>query len=1258
MSTAAASTLFPDAASVDPMLNLAAKRKQENIAEVRSYGKSLFEAKQNAFDEAELAAFKNLVGPKAQAAIVDEITRLESLINDPSIRPDLKEKFKAQIEEQKRDLFISSVLPDYVEGTAVRNPDRTRLNKAKAQIATTIKNSSLDLMKLFSGMGEMVGDTTKWEYLSDISRAKTRELKAEQRSLPQTLSSYKDINTNDSWSAIQDTGTYVGNLIAGTVPQLAVLVATGGAVGLAGLTGVAGFAASTALASPMYIGKFYANQPEDKKNAPLASALGLSATVFDKLGLEGMVGGNLFTMAGKEAALKELSKRMTMPEAKKLLEESTKRELVSLTELGSKFANQQYRSAEAALRGIASVEGKGLGEAFTESAQQYAEMMATRGVWNTDIQYEKDFWNNIIDAAVGGKVMGVSLGSSFAALDAMQWHSAANSQEEFKGMLSEAQLARQQPEMLKEVVTRDGEIVRLDKSIDDVLFDESKATDFKTDDTFKSNKAVDLPETKGTWDTIKSLITRPSQLMGNGQLSHQIAPKLFNDKGQFKPYRAMLKAVVGGHGILSGDHYARYKQKTIGSLNSLLPNADDLSTALGKSKLETEAMIQDAYNNYWSKNEWSGNKILDDFVRDADNLRQALSDMTNDSFFDNLSSIFEASQIDPDIIVANKERLINKLIFTGVTRREANKTIDQLVGKNPTLVENAKNFLSQKGIIKDPELADLFKSSFFSNLGNLKQHTVSKVANDKYFGKDGQKLVQLLQKAKENGEFDSDEEFKHVSTQVKAFYLIANGNYKEIDNELYRGVVAWGTTMAMLSSLGKAAFSSLPESVAAILGTRGDKVTGQLYDNVRNLFTEIRNDLNKGTSWALSTRGISYMRNSPAFRMNEELEALQKEMDNLATSDPKTSNTKEYKKLEDKVNNLIYRTTGRKLLDVLGYSDSGYATQTKYEYADHRHREAMNTMAHLIGLRALTDSTRISALSAAADTVMGKLNNLRNIPAVERETRFNTAKGLTVQQAYDLKDLVEYGIDVNRTLYVMDNLHNTGNDSNIFGRNHKEMIDDKGNIHPDYQAFVDNIYTGISNFVDSKVVNPQVHNLPRFYHDPRLRLITAMTRFMATAHSTLLPTLYKQYIKDGNVGMRYQAFAVVMGMILASMIGNAIKDELAYEDGKNPYIKGYKKEIQRNIYGSGLLGQYERVVDTLSPLYPENKPSPFKDPFKWSIETAKDNSPAINWASKPISAAYNLSQDKVPEAVKQLVRAAPVVGSFPIVSDVASSKFK
>jgi hypothetical protein len=145
----------------------------------------------------------------------------------------------------------------------------------------------------------------------------------------------------------------------------------------------------------------------------------------------------------------------------------------------------------------------------------------------------------------------------------------------------------------------------------------------------------------------------------------------------------------------------------------------------------------------------------------------------------------------------------------------------------------------------------------------------------------------------------------------------------------------------------------------------------------------------------------------------------------------------------------------------------------------------------------------------------------------------------------------------------------------------------------------------------------------------------------------VLPNLYKNYIKDGSAAMRYQAFAVIFSALLFAAMADALKDELAYKDAINPFIKGDMAKAQRTVYSAGLLGKGETAVSMFSPIYPERK-----DPTLW--DRAKDVSPVLSWTDRAVRGVYNVTSPdgKTETGTRQIFKSLPLVGSYPRLQEV------
>ena len=141
------------------------------------------------------------------------------------------------------------------------------------------------------------------------------------------------------------------------------------------------------------------------------------------------------------------------------------------------------------------------------------------------------------------------------------------------------------------------------------------------------------------------------------------------------------------------------------------------------------------------------------------------------------------------------------------------------------------------------------------------------------------------------------------------------------------------------------------------------------------------------------------------------------------------------------------------------------------------------------------------------------------------------------------------------------------------------------------------VETAVYRFVIERVQNPQATNRPLFFQDPRYQLLTQFNGFISTFTAVVVPKLWKRYLLKGQPQVKYNTFALIVTMIALGGASQYLKDliKFGFDDadnlGASPFMNDKSNAtasyIQRALYSSGVLGQGERVVDALYPLYPD-----------------------------------------------------------------------
>lgn len=1273
--------LMPSLGQSNPAIKMARESFEERVK--KNGGNPLFIPKAQVANEQQYSAIKNAIGTKAMSEAFKEMDRIEGLLQDPNLGPETRDKLNKMLEKARDDAFVAGTLPDFIGGVEVRAKDRSMMNKAYNQLGTTWANAILDVKKQTYGFLEIAGDQAKWEWLADVGRAGVIKQQAAQGMLPETLSTFKDVPGHDTWSTITNAATYAGNLITGTIPMMAVIMGSSMVTG--GMAG--GAILSTIPASLLYTGGYYADQPDDKKNAALAWGAGIGSAVLDKAGLEGMMGGNLFSAAGRKEIIANMRK---LPQYKDLaddaldakLKEMTKAEILSTATHQAEFAAKQYASKEAMINGMRSIGVATASEGMTESSQQLLEMMAKSGEFDPDMRYEKGFYDALIDAAVGGGLMGGGFRSVGTAFEAAQWANAADARKAYEGNLADAVAYRAHQRAMAEGGAAAGTVEGAQNVLDGI----AKLKDI----TYTPEIQGDLQSMTGKpgyWNGFMSVVRDP--LSFYRQLANTTVKSLRKNDGSFKQYMPLLKSLMA-NGTLPGDSFDGFRQRIIGELHT--PDIDQVASAIGTNAREVNRLLRKAWQETWSKKERLDvsdptNNALQVWKDEADAAVAKVKTLLDGLHYDTSSmdtddSPFIDATIDFKHILANEHRIVAAMREAGIEGRQARESVADITSGDRLRMKTAKDQFRRAGIFHRADLNDLFEPNIVEAFENYKHHLSNRVASDIYLGENGSNLAKLLKLAAQNGEFESEYDYQQTVQNVKDWYEITQGTFRSLEKYPHiERIVGWGVTATMLASLGKAAFSSIPEIAMSTLGTPAKDVLPQLKSAASTLVREIQSDLNKGVSFAVSGIGVNYARNTPHKSAGKVWEKLMEQHEKLATNPDTTqeqwdAHAKAVKKFHKKY-------IGRSLFERLGFNDSGYNSQARFETNTSNMKNTMRIFSAFIGLRAMTDATRIASLSVSADILHGKLQELMAIPESERYAQFSRAENMTVGQYQALKELESWGMDVPKVLNIM-SLINKGDPKHLedimFSLTIGKPIDLNDAISSkfaDEQVMAEHspdevvntleaavkdleteVMTTIRNMTNERVIHPNTANMPKYYHDPRLRVLTTMTRFIGAMTAVVLPRLYKNYIRDGSMGMRYQAFTTIAMSVFFAHFANMLKDVLSYGDDDNPYLKSPYKRAQRDIYASGVLGKVESLIDAAMPLYDNRKPDPTERPFSWAYQNIKDSAPPVSWADKAVRAMYNIGAGNTQQGVKQAVRAAPLIGSYPIAADVISKQFK
>jgi len=485
----------------------------------------------------------------------------------------------------------------------------------------------------------------------------------------------------------------------------------------------------------------------------------------------------------------------------------------------------------------------------------------------------------------------------------------------------------------------------------------------------------------------------------------------------------------------------------------------------------------------------------------------------------------------------------------------------------------------------DAKDADKWLSgNLFESINKTQVDSARYVANAKYFGEGGKKLHRLFLEIAEEGVL-SDEELKQFAYYIKSSIDSANGNFNRIESPKLAALNSFISSWSVLSGLPLSAPSSFPEFSMLFFDIKDDQMFNQAASTLMK-------QLGGAFDEALKAQVIRGEKLTKLAKLDVKQSTV---ADRLATGERDVS----FMRLHDTF-----------------FRGVGITTVTQLQ----------RRLAAVIGLDAIKHAFDILDL-APTKTIKKQLGN-----GVERNVSvpdFDNYKEIEME-VYN--QLVSLGIDVERMQMLfadMDSLSrhraleitedtelsaepdpeaNTGLTikepsprekaiRKMIKNNYRASQAEGVAVPSDYEQtlinefdsmlseITDEISNALYRYINERIQLPGHSNRPLMFMDPHFQLIFQFNGFISSFTANIIPKLYERNLKRGNIKVKYDTFALMVMLIVLGGASQYLKDLIKFGQ-TSPYLDsvGY---MQRAVYASGVMGQYERVVDAIHPLYPQ-----------------------------------------------------------------------
>ena len=1055
---------------------------------------------------------------------------------------------------------------------AFRSKDRTLDNKALNPLSKAWDTGLYGVVEGFAGMAELIGHTAGVEELENWGEALKEDTQYKIGSMPEFITSYKQVD--DIGSSIE----YISNLAAMSLPYMALSI--GGALAAPATGGL-----SLAAPAAIYGGQVWnemGDTDEAEKNAAVAVGAGISMAVLDRLGLQGFANASLLTKEGRNKVIAAAAEKGIPAEQ---VHHLTRLESAKLLGDASQFAKDQIQAGNVAKSFLQSAAVGSATEGLTEVGQEaIAALAAYKGsdsvVWDWN-----DFNERLIEAAIGGGVLGGAFSVPVTAYDVGQWTDVA-----YRTAPADANLIAEQNLWAEEEVAKHGR-VRNHKD----LLAAAKAQDVDFAEDIEERAARSQG---GQW--YKSFDGLMQSLPGfwRGSVRHTINEQNQRDSGALRELASLfggnLYQTFGGASFEADKHLklAEYKN-LIDTPSKTLEKFGFTNDVTGQANFSK--LVYGAYATAKKKEngqvDWDSlaGTEYEQNIPQLKALSQQLKGFTDKLHADQVAHnpdlgyevdyALTARTLDKIKIEKDKQGFINDLISSfKVKPEEARQLVDDILNINSINdIDEAFSLVKHGGfhptthksrtlnLSKQPEFAAKWlQDNLFQNLSNQAKSAARYTAYSDFLGPGNKVLNNLLARAElelaekmpaERAKMEVD----RIAKGMKDFLDAESGNYKRPTSTFGKNALAVQKNLALYTTLIGLPLATISSMVEFAMIYRGlDRPTLKKISDV-------------------------------AF---EESKAFAKNL--VKTVDHEEG------------------TLGRQTLKDLGFFDweVGAATVTGVAETRHVQQQMLQKFFTVIGLKQWTDYTRALRGAMATDYMVAHLETYANADR-------NNLTNEEVQARDALRNL---GMDPERLVQL-------NNESATRQLNEEENAE-----------LTEMMRTGTFNFINDAIVLPQTANRPLFYNDPRFALFTQFHGFISTFQANILPKMYGDLFKGQTPSIKYNAFSIMATMIMLGFLSQYLKDLLKFGTA-TPYLDTPEK-IQRAVGASGLLGVAERGLNVVNPIY-ENR---YDNSITWLADTIAGESAAISTAQRIGDAVGTAFDGNVERTAKKLSKVTPLIG--------------